>query len=415
MNPFLQNAQDPTQRPLSALELFDFATPTVSEGLDLESLPGFRQRDKALNDLSQTRDSIGGQRQVTNDLLLGDPSMIQPDIFQPEQGDNGQLFSPVRRSRNGVTQSRGSEEFRLGGGSGGGGGGSITAQVTRYGFSGDKYQNHTATGKGSSHENIGNRNNRLERGVSVALPPKTAKALGINPKAGEFVEANINGKWQRFRVDDTAGKHKNNRIDFYDPDGNRKAIDGSQIQIRKAGGKASSGSQGGISASNFRKKYNSIVTRGTSAAREGGLEFIHPEMRSNFDSLMSSAPKEIRNYLRINSAYRDVEKQQSIEGGRKRATVASPGKSMHQYGLAIDLGNPSGGLLKASNSSKEKRIVDWLQSNAPKYGLNMRLSYHKGKGLIEDWQIEHAEAFDIAPNRSVQNARKYRSLISQQS
>lgn len=106
MNPFFQNPQQSTQGVMSALELFDFATPTINEGLDLQSLPGFRQRDKALNDLSQTRDSIGGQRQVTNDLLLGDLSMSQPDIFQPEQVDNSQLFSPVRRRERPETPKR---------------------------------------------------------------------------------------------------------------------------------------------------------------------------------------------------------------------------------------------------------------------------------------------------------------------
>jgi len=112
---------------------------------------------------------------------------------------------------------------------------SVTAQVTRYGYRGDSYQNHTATSAGSDHENIGNRNNRLERGVSVALPPMTARALGIDPKAGEYVEANIGGQWQKFRVDDTAGDHKNHRIDFYDPTGARIKIDGSEVQVRKYG------------------------------------------------------------------------------------------------------------------------------------------------------------------------------------
>jgi hypothetical protein len=110
----------------------------------------------------------------------------------------------------------------------------VVAQVTRYGFKGDKYQSKRATTAGSSYENIGNRNNILEEGVSVALPPKTAKALGINSKRGDFVEANIDGKWQRFSVDDTTANHKNHRIDFFDPTGKRVKMDGSKIEIRKA-------------------------------------------------------------------------------------------------------------------------------------------------------------------------------------
>lgn len=114
------------------------------------------------------------------------------------------------------------------------GGKVLTAQVTRYGFEGDKYQRHDATSKGSKHEDIGNRNNKLVDDVSIALPPKTAKALGVDPKAGDIVQAKINGKWETFRVDDTAGDHNNHRIDFFDPNGKRIKIDGSKVQIRKA-------------------------------------------------------------------------------------------------------------------------------------------------------------------------------------
>lgn len=109
----------------------------------------------------------------------------------------------------------------------------VVAQVTRYGFENDKYQSKRATTKGSKYENIGNRDNILKDGVSVALPPRTAKALGINSKAGDFVEANIGGKWQRFRVDDTTADHKNHRIDFFDPKGKRVKIDGSKVKLRK--------------------------------------------------------------------------------------------------------------------------------------------------------------------------------------
>ena len=114
------------------------------------------------------------------------------------------------------------------------GGKTVSAQVTRYGYENDKYQNHSATVGGSAYENLGNRNNLLEKGVSIALPPITAKELGVDPKAGEFVEAKISGEWKRFRVDDTAGNHKNHRIDFFDPTGERVEIDGKQVELRKA-------------------------------------------------------------------------------------------------------------------------------------------------------------------------------------
>ena len=110
----------------------------------------------------------------------------------------------------------------------------LFAQVTRYGYPGDPYQSFKATSSGSNHEDIGNRSNKLIQDVSIALPPITYRALSINPKAGDYVEAFIDNRWKKYRVDDTAGPHSNNRIDFYDPQGKYKRIDGSQVRIRKA-------------------------------------------------------------------------------------------------------------------------------------------------------------------------------------
>ena len=157
-------------------------------------------------------------------------ALVEQEIFNPIE-----IFKPTiapPRQREGVSQSRSSGSPSRS--SAPAKGGIVTAQVTRYGFKGDSYQNHTATSKGSDHENIGNRSNILKDGVSVALPPKTARALGINLKAGQFVEAKIKGRWQRFRVDDTTANHKNHRIDFYDPRGKRVKIDGSNVQLRKS-------------------------------------------------------------------------------------------------------------------------------------------------------------------------------------
>lgn len=110
-----------------------------------------------------------------------------------------------------------------------GAGPAVTAQVTRYGYKGDPRMN------SNDAKGIGNRNNRLKDGSSVALNPEVAKELGINLKGNEYVEAKIGGQWQRFRVDDTTAKGlENHRIDFYDPSGRRTKLDGSMVQIRKA-------------------------------------------------------------------------------------------------------------------------------------------------------------------------------------
>lgn len=208
---------------LSALELFDASTPEFFRpSITMDDLPAIQANEQASFELENQRDNLG--------LTLA-PSNIQGDIplnINPDDGI-GNFFAPTTRSP--IEDTLASPTFNN---NTNGGGGSVVAQVTRYGFEGDKYQSKRATSKGSKYENIGNRNNKLRRGVSVALPPMTAKALGINSKAGDIVEANIGGKWQQFSVDDTTANHKNHRIDFFDPEGKRVKLDGSNIEIRKA-------------------------------------------------------------------------------------------------------------------------------------------------------------------------------------
>ena len=227
---------------LSALELFDASTPEIfTPNVTLEDLPALQANEDASIDLASQREQLGLtlDSNVNADINMGLGELNNPNdgiadnFFNPSATSpmldavTNPIFNTLNNSNDSNIPNAQSTPTTTSKGS-------VVAQVTRYGFEGDKYQNHTATSKGSKYENIGNRSNKLRNGVSVALPPRTAKALGINLKAGEFVEANIGGKWQKFSVDDTTANHKNHRIDFFDPQGNKVKLDGSKIEIRKA-------------------------------------------------------------------------------------------------------------------------------------------------------------------------------------
>ncbi len=107
----------------------------------------------------------------------------------------------------------------------------LSVQGTRYGYKGDPYRDP------NSSKGIGNRQNVLHPRRSVALKESTAAKLGVNIKAGDRVSVMMpDGVSEVFTVDDTIPESSggNDRIDFYDPTGLRKSIDGAGLRIRKA-------------------------------------------------------------------------------------------------------------------------------------------------------------------------------------
>ena len=98
--------------------------------------------------------------------------------------------------------------------------------------------------------------------------------------------------------------------------------------------------------------------------------------------LISEAPQDIRDGLKINSGYRSVERQAEIYkqavakyGSEQEARkwAAPPGRSNHNHGFAADLGyaNPA--------------VTKYVHDNAARYGLAFPMAH-------EPWHIETAEA-----------------------
>jgi uncharacterized protein (TIGR02594 family) len=112
----------------------------------------------------------------------------------------------------------------------------ILAQATRYGYSSDPYANQ------NDREARGNNNNKLTPGLSVALSPELYQQLGLGRKSGGYIFVTFeNGSTKKFQTaDQTAKGLKNLRVDFFDPNGEYKSVDGQKLWVKVASGSGSS-------------------------------------------------------------------------------------------------------------------------------------------------------------------------------
>lgn len=125
---------------------------------------------------------------------------------------------------------------------------------------------------------------------------------------------------------------------------------------------------------------------GSCSLREGAIEGLNPDFRDRVAQLIAAANREVGGRMNVYSGYRSIEHQRqlfeaevakrgSVEAAR--AWVAPPGRSMHNYGLAVDLGwNRCGGI-----KYSDQPISGWMTANLARFGLVRPLSN-------EGWHVE---------------------------
>jgi hypothetical protein len=111
----------------------------------------------------------------------------------------------------------------------------------------------------------------------------------------------------------------------------------------------------------------------TSALREIGIHRhrLHPSAAAAFGALRSAAASAGID-LSCTDSYRSIEEQEDLKR-RKPTLSATPGRSVHGWGFAVDLslGLPP----KAFGQS----VLEWLKTNAPELG------WHMGRPKDEPW------------------------------
>ena len=117
---------------------------------------------------------------------------------------------------------------------------------------------------------------------------------------------------------------------------------------------------------------------------------LTPETKEAYDELLEAAV-EANISLKVDNGYRSYTVQKTLFNGYVRKDSlenaltysARPGHSEHQSGYALDL------LLSDSEEAKmpeNKRILDWLNDNAYRYGFILR--YPEGKSEITGYIFE---------------------------
>ena len=119
------------------------------------------------------------------------------------------------------------------------------------------------------------------------------------------------------------------------------------------------------------------------ASAKGGIDSKNintsgmvPRVWQNFENMASEYSSMTGKDIKVNSAYRSITKQQELFDAavkkygpeKARKYVAPPGKSMHNYGYAIDINSSDGNFLESKNLLK-------------KYGFDRPMSH-------EPWHIE---------------------------
>lgn len=128
---------------------------------------------------------------------------------------------------------------------------------------------------------------------------------------------------------------------------------------------------------------------GGAAARPDSFTGLNPEYAARVAQMLQAADAELGpRALTITSAYRSPELQAELfraavqkygSEAAARKWVAPPGKSRHNFGMAVDFADPSGSLLRDPNSPQAR----WIAQNAARFGLAVPMSW-------EPWQVELA-------------------------
>lgn len=120
------------------------------------------------------------------------------------------------------------------------------------------------------------------------------------------------------------------------------------------------------------------------ATRPDAISGLDPRFSSALTQLYGAAPPDVQAQLGLTSGFRSIERQRQLWNASDRTghTVAAPGHSRHNFGLAADLyGFGTGGGKVAPETAS------WVHQNAPQYGLAFPMSY-------EPWHVQLAGEAD---------------------
>lgn len=152
--------------------------------------------------------------------------------------------------------------------------------------------------------------------------------------------------------------------------------------------KANAGKSKGAHDNAMRVLQSRAIGGGT---RLDAIVNLDKDFAINVAAIFEDAPAGIKEGLGFTSGYRSNSKQRELyadSGGD--GSVASPGGSSHEFGLAMDI---TWNGKRIDDASTPANVVKYLHDNAAAYGLNFRLKDAAG-AKEEDWHVEPVGARD---------------------
>ena len=144
-------------------------------------------------------------------------------------------------------------------------------------------------------------------------------------------------------------------------------------------------------------KVSDVIKLNGSA--RSGFNNMNPDFKHNITAMGYEYKEKFGKKLNINSAYRSVSHQTRLynemlrkNGGKSNGSVATPGGSMHNYGLAID----------ANTTELNKADKAGLMA---KYNLHRPI--HMRNGKWESWHVEPTTLNNKDKNKIRANGRRY--------
>ena len=107
-------------------------------------------------------------------------------------------------------------------------------------------------------------------------------------------------------------------------------------------------------------------------------EYLRPDAAMSLSALNEAFSASFGRELCLVASYRDLDTQYAMKASRG-FYAASPGTSMHGWGLAIDL---------CSKETSDSDVYSWLWANAPSYGWQNPAWAQLGGSKYEPWHWE---------------------------
>lgn len=117
-----------------------------------------------------------------------------------------------------------------------------------------------------------------------------------------------------------------------------------------------------------------------------GFFWLRPDAAAAWLALMERARGDGMR-ITVTSAYRSIEHQVSLQSGGR---AAKPGKSPHNYALAVDIGQlyVQSHAASASARMRQTPLYQWMFAVAPSYGWINPGWARDGRGMEEPWHWE---------------------------